>query len=122
MGTHYTQVIPGSPRYLLSANRRPHWSIRYEVQQYWRGLGRLMFKRAPRYQRARVTVTFRFPNKRRRDVANLYPYVVKPLIDGMVDAGVLPDDDDKHLVGPDMRREERVGPLRITVTIEPTGE
>ena len=43
-----------------------------------------------------------FPTTRRRDSAN-FQGAIKPIIDGIVSAGLLPDDDILHLVGPDMR-------------------
>ena len=50
----------------------------------------------------------RFPDKRRRDVHNLLPHLGKPLVDGIVDAEVLPDDSDEYLIGPDMRHSRRL--------------
>ena len=44
----------------------------------------------------------RFPTSRRRDSAN-FQGAIKPVIDGIVSAGLLPDDDIFHLVGPDVR-------------------
>ena len=49
----------------------------------------------------------------------------KPIIDGLVDAGVLPADDSTHVVGPDHRRGTadpamRAGWHRIILTIDPT--
>ena len=113
------------PRRLVSANRRIHHYIRAEVCAYWRKLGHDLVIAEYGYavvgqtwhQRARITVTFRFPDRRRRDANNLYPYVVKPLVDGFVDARLLPDDDDLHLVGPDHRRDLEIGPHRISVDI-----
>ena len=43
-----------------------------------------------------------FPTSRRRDSAN-FQGALKPVIDGIVSAGLLPDDDILHLVGPDVR-------------------
>ncbi len=43
-----------------------------------------------------------FGDKRRRDPGNWYP-TAKAAIDGFIDAGILPDDDHLHLLGPDMR-------------------
>ena len=116
-----------NPRRLVSANRRIHHYVRAEVCAYWRGLGHDLIRDhygtaeagESWHQRARIVVTFRFPDQRRRDVLNLYPYVVKPLIDGAVsDARLLPDDDDRHLIGPDIRRDLEPGPHRITVEVE----
>jgi hypothetical protein len=72
------------------------------------------------HTKARITVTIRFPDLRRRDVSNLYPYVAKPLVDGLIDARILPDDDDLHIIGPDMRRDPERGPHRIVISIEDT--
>jgi hypothetical protein len=54
---------------------------------------------------AHCTVHVSFQDSRRRDVANYYP-TVKAMIDGFIDAGLLTDDDSKHLIGPDMRLGE----------------
>lgn len=81
-----------------------------------------MFKRTPSCDKARIVITFRFPDRRRRDIHNYTAFVVKPIIDGMIDAKVLPDDDDTHLVGPDLRRDATPGPFRILVTIDDLSE
>ena len=74
------------------------------------------------HQRPHITVTIRFPDKRRRDVSNLYPYVAKPLVDGLVDARVIPDDDDLHVIGPDLRRDPEKGPHRVVIDIRDLNE
>ena len=59
----------------------------------------------PQMDRAHVTVTLGYPDRRKRDAHNLMA-TVKPLLDGMVSPGVrgiLLDDDDAHLEGPDLR-------------------
>lgn len=112
------------PARLVSANRRIHHHVRARVCAYWRLLGHDLivdeYGRADVGQtwhpRAHITVTFRFPDKRRRDVLNLYPYVVKPLVDGFVDGRLIPDDDDRHLVL-DIRRDLEPGPHRIAVEV-----
>ena len=48
---------------------------------------------------ARVEVEFAYPDRRRRDRSNLAP-TVKALMDGLIDAGLLPDDADRFLDGP----------------------
>lgn len=115
-----------NPRRLISSNRRIHHMVRSEVANYWRALGREVIhdsyghadEGCSWHTRARIVVRFRFPDLRRRDCHNLYAYVIKPLVDGMIDARLLPDDDDLHLIGPDVRRDPERGPHRITVTVE----
>lgn len=55
-----------------------------------------------RSERLRIVAWMRFPDARRRDPHNYMP-TLKALVDGFVDAGVLPDDDKRHLQGPDPR-------------------
>lgn len=62
------------------------------------------------------------PKKSRADVGNTYP-TVKPVIDGLTDAGVWTDDNDDYLIGPDMRRAAPTGVpgmYRVRLTITPT--
>lgn len=107
-----------NPRRIVTANRRIHHMVRSEVCAYWRRLGHEAGRDVGPFERVHITLTFRFPTSQRRDVGNLYPYVAKPLVDGLVDAQVIPDDDDLHCIGPDLRRDPEKGPARITVSIE----
>ena len=100
-----------------SANDRGHWSRGHRLTKHWRQLATIYARkeRIPALDRARIVVTFHKPTRRRYDPANYYP-TVKAIVDGLVDAGVLPDDDGLHLVGPDMRAGEP-GPRRIVIEI-----
>lgn len=60
----------------------------------------------PSLERARLVAWVRFPDGRRRDLHNYMP-TLKALVDGLVDAGLLPDDDARRLQGPDMRLDPR---------------
>ena len=94
----------------LSANGREHWSVRKARTKALRDKARMLTCAAhiPLMNRAHLTVTVTWPDRRRRDVANLSP-TIKALIDGMVsDALLLPDDDDAHLIGPDLRVAQHV--------------
>lgn len=55
--------------------------------------------------RAHLTIRITWPTHTKRDAHNLTP-TFKALIDGAVDAGVLPDDSDEYLTGPDPRVEK----------------
>ena len=61
---------------------------------------------------------FRFTNNRRRDTGNLYP-TIKALVDGFVDAELLPDDCDGTVDGPHLSRQYPNGPVRISIVIRP---
>lgn len=57
------------------------------------------------------------PRRGRYDPMNLWP-TLKGAIDGFVEAGLLEDDDYKHVIGPDIRHGG-VGPASIVFTFEP---
>jgi hypothetical protein len=67
------------PTRLVSGNRRIHHMVRANVCAYWRKLAHDVATDAYGYAdvgqtwhtRARIVVTVRFPDKRRRDVSNL---------------------------------------------------
>ena len=42
---------------------------------------------------------------------------LKALVDGLVDAGLLPDDDARHLQGPDMRLDSRHTVKRMGISM-----
>lgn len=107
---------PGAPRQwtvelpwlaLLNANGRRHWRYRATATRRLREAATWLTIKAdvPRLQRAHVLCELRFPDRRRRDPANWSPSA-KAAVDGLVDAGVLPDDSARYLDGPDMRLGE----------------
>ena len=109
---------------LISANDRGHWSKSHRKTKKWRQTAQIVASSArnrgqlPLLERAQITVWFTYPTAHRRDVANLHP-TVKALVDGIVDAGILPDDNDKHVLGPDCRRVPEKGPLSMRMVITP---
>lgn len=107
------------PADFINANDRLHHMAKAKLTRAWREAAGLVAKYAPdyrQYDRARIEIGYRFPTNRRRDVQNLQP-TSKAIVDGLVDAGVLRDDDDLHLIGPDNRRIRPNGPPAVTVTI-----
>lgn len=102
----------------LSANGRVHWSVRKTRTKVLRDKARVaaLAAHVPPMSRAHLVVTVTWPDRRRRDVANLSP-TFKALVDGFVqDAGLLPDDDDTHLIGPDVRvAPETSGTPRLAI-------
>lgn len=117
-GRTWTVELPaGLP--LLNANRRPHHQVRAKLTREIRAAALVCTKAAgvPHLQRAHIIAEYRPPNRRPRDVHNLYPSA-KAAVDGVVDAGVLTDDTDEYLTGPDMRpgAVERFGRLVLHIT------
>ena len=99
---------------VLNLNDREHWRLRANKSKYIRQLAEQIARasRAPHLKRALLTVEIAFPDRKRRDSHN-WMATVKPIVDGLVDASVLPDDDAKHLLGPDLRRHPEVTKKRL---------
>ena len=105
---------------LLNANRRIHYMRRAELTRTIRTAAWAAVRNAcvPNLWRVHVIVEYRPPDRRRRDVHNLFPSAKAAVDGGLVDTGVLPDDSDRHLVGPDMRvgEVEKGGRLVLHIT------
>ena len=102
-----TIAIRLHPAEVLNANQRPHWARKARLTASLRARATIAWRQAgsPQMSRAHVTVTLGYPDRRKRDAHNLMA-TVKPLLDGMVSPGmrgILDDDDDAHLEGPDLR-------------------
>lgn len=100
---------------LLNANQRPHHHQKAKITRELRGAAMeavaehvtLMTdlaaaKPGPLLQRAHILGVLHPATARRADPANWYPSF-KAAVDGLVDAGLLEDDDHTRLLGPDMR-------------------
>lgn len=117
-----TTIVIEPPAAFINANARTHFRAKAKLTRAWRAAAKdavltLRQAKLPRYDRAHITCSIRFSDNRRRDVGNLFP-TAKACVDGLVDAGVLEDDDDTRVIGPDMRRDYPNGPARVTITIE----
>lgn len=88
----------------LTANKRPHWSYRAAVTREWRQEACQLARaaRVPRLDRAAIRVDVLPRTRGRYDPNNVSP-MSKAIVDGLVDAGVLDDDDATRLDGPDHR-------------------
>lgn len=82
----------------MSSNDRLHWAVKSKKTKLLRRRGWLEARRNGLLpmRRAFVTVSVQYAASGRADPANAYP-TVKALVDGLVDFGVLTDDDSKHL-------------------------
>ena len=64
-----------------------------------------------------ITATVHKTRGGRFDVCNLYP-TIKACIDGVVDSGVLVDDSNDWVIGPDMRAGEKRDTACVVIRIE----
>lgn len=93
-------VIPAN--LVLNANHRLHYQATAKKVKALRVLGKRAAEGLVFPDPCLLVAYLGFPDKRRRDLHNLYP-TLKALIDGIVDAGALLDDSHQHLAGPDLR-------------------
>lgn len=87
----------GQPGKLLSLNDRSHWATQARLKKAWRGTtawAALQLPKSFRPANSKILVEVVLPVKRmqRRDGHN-FVATVKPIVDGLVDAGVVTDDD-----------------------------
>lgn len=109
---------------MLNLNQRMHWAKKAQLTKHWRTLTLTCAMAAdlPRnLDRVHITAHVIKPTNRQYDAHNLAP-TVKAAIDGLVDYGLIPDDTNKYLVGPDLR-QGGVGPAAaIVLEITDVGE
>ena len=114
------KLVLDQPEKWMNENemRKLHWSKRSYLAGYWRQLAKVKasneWKRKPPLERVHVVVTFFWPDARRRDPNN-WSLTSKALVDGITDAGLVVDDDSKHVIGPDHRAGR--GPRRIEIEV-----
>ena len=113
-------VVIEPPCAFINANERPHYREKAKLTKAWRTAAADAINAGffpDHYERAHITIHYRLADNRRREVSNLHP-TSKAICDGIVDAQLIPDDSDAHVIGPDNRREWPNGTPRVTVTIE----
>lgn len=103
---------------LPTLNGRDHWAVRARQTRDIRTAAALLARQAriPSLARARVVGVLHGHDGRRRDPHN-WILSLKPAIDGLVDAGVLPDDDSEHLISVAMVLGEPVKGGQLEVRI-----
>lgn len=88
----------------LSANLRLHWAEKARRTRWVRAMAKSAALRLPKYSKAVVVAWIGYPRAGRADPSNAAP-LVKAAIDGLVDAGVFPDDDSAHVIDGGYRRD-----------------
>lgn len=81
------------PPLLMNTLRTMHWRKKYDLEQMVQKdtMTLCRFVKVPRLERAHVTVTYTPAQNRKRDSEGLVA-TQKPMIDGLVKAGLLRDD------------------------------
>lgn len=87
-----TYVLDLPAQHYSTPNSREHWARRAENAHAWRSAACLLARQAPALDRITVTLDYWPKDRRRRDRDNLVSGVLKHVLDGIVDAGVVPDD------------------------------
>ncbi len=112
-----SRTLPIARGHLLTANDKFHWARRASLTKQLRQWACLLGREGEGVanlglQHARVVVEFAYPDNRRRDRHNLAP-TVKAVMDGLIDAGLLPDDADRFLDGPHTVIADRLAEKRL---------
>lgn len=110
-------TIP-APCKWISMNSRHHWAVRAELTRLWRTTARVHAQQAklPKgLESVHVEARIWKPTNRSYDAHNALP-TLKACIDGVVDYGLLVDDSNEYLIGPDVRHGG-VGPAAVVLII-----
>lgn len=91
----------------LNANQRLHWAKKASLTKNIRESARLWARKLPKAQEhITVQLVWVVTDRRRRDSDNIYP-TFKAMCDGLVDAGIVPDDTPEYMtkLAPIIRHE-----------------
>jgi crossover junction endodeoxyribonuclease RusA len=99
------EVSVPAPCLMMNSNNRYHRHASAKLTAQWRMAAKIAARQLekpdlPKPVRAMAYIWK--PRANHYDPGNLYP-TAKAVLDGIVDAGWLPDDDFMHVEGPDMR-------------------
>ena len=96
MNPETTMRVEIPKQWWLTANMRLHWAQKAERTRWLRQAAKLQARNLKSLQKAAIYATSHGPRKHGGDIDGPAP-TVKALIDGIVDAGVLPDDTPEFL-------------------------
>lgn len=111
----------GKPNW-INTNDRDHWATRSRKTKAWRNITHWVAKaeRLPQgLDHATIIGYVHKTNGAAYDAHNLMP-TLKAIMDGLVDYGLIPDDQNKHLTGPDIRPGQRRDKAGISLAITAT--
>lgn len=119
-GRDWTLLMPCVEKMLTSNGRLHHMAV-HKIRRQLREHGAQMARahRVPRLERAAIFYVLHPRTiNRKRDPGN-WADTAKPYVDGLVDGGVLPDDNHEYLLGPIpiMGAPVTTGPARMSLVI-----
>lgn len=105
---------------LLSMNDRKHWRYLASDVKAWRTAAWACALDHGPQPASMIVITLDVPDARRRDPANYFA-TVKPIVDGLVDAGWWPDDTPEYVTTcePVLNNVRRRIPLYVTIELRP---
>lgn len=116
-----TLTIP-APAKWISANARDHWAVKARLTRAWRTAARIRARQLrPCTTPVHVTVTIHKSHRGHPnwDVANVAAPTAKACIDGLRDAGVLPDDSTRWVVSETYQAGEPAAKAALVLTLTP---
>lgn len=117
-----TLAIP-APAKWLNSNDRLHWSPRAKLTRSWRQAAHVYARQArlPKgLGRVRIDAQVHKTTGNSFDAMNLYP-TLKAVVDGLVDYGLVVDDNNDHVTGPFITDGGRRVRAEVVVTITELG-
>lgn len=119
MSPHLTLTVY-APCSWLNSNQRLHRMVSAARIRSWRFTARDAAMAddhwAPFQRPVHIVCTIHKTRTGRWDAGNLYP-TAKAIVDGLVDAGVIPDDSNEWVTGPDMRAGEKRDTACVVVEV-----
>ena len=105
----------------LNMNQRLHWAKKARLTKNVRSSAYFLARsqRIPAYRHIKVQLHYVPRDNRRRDPSNLIA-TQKPLVDGLVTAGVVPDDTPKYVTEamPKIHPADKTATVRMWLTID----
>lgn len=110
-----------APADWINSNSRSHRMVVQKLTRLWREAGCAAASNGwePYTGKVHIVAHIWKPRAGRYDPNNLWP-TVKAVVDGVVESGLLADDDHVHVEGPDMRHGGK-GPAALVLTIREIG-
>ncbi len=118
--TTHTLKVP-APCAWINANQRGSWRAKAKLTRAWRDATHVAALQAhlPRFSsHVHIVATIHKASANRYDATN-WADTAKAAVDGLRDAGVLIDDSNKYVTGPDMRPGARAEKAHLMLTITP---